>query len=280
MKSKLLGILGWLIVLSLLISCTSTGNTSVSTSATKNQAISKVVVYKVIREEIQYSDGVMAGYTLYQYDTKGNLILEQQFNGKKSLVLKKTGEIKANGKQLVVTIANPSGELQGISVKDFDNTGLLIKETLLNAQNQIQSSSEFIYDKLRNLTTWITRGQGQSIIAQINYILKDSLTIGIEIQDSTGQSIKKFTQTFNSDGLITTKVEKDAEGKLISTINYSYANGKLAKEEYLNAEGILQRTVAYVYNDVGQPNRIQFFDRKGKLMESRIQEFQAFTQSE
>lgn len=279
MKFLIRGLIPSLLAVCLITACT-TGNNVSSNSSTDTGAVKQVPtasqVTRVVREEIQYSDGVSAGATIYHYDTKGNLLGEEQLNGKGILVLKKSVVRSSDGKKSIITSTNPAGEVLAINLDEYDADGRLIKETATNAQKEVQSQSEYTYDKKGNMLTWITRGQGQAIIARIIYTVKGMQTSAMEIQDASGQVVKRFSQEFNANGQISAKIEQDASGKTLSRINYGYENGKLIKEDYLNGDAILQRSVTYVYNDKGQAIRVQFLDRKGKLMETRFQEFQVF----
>jgi len=274
------GIIPGIVVLFFAGACTTGGNAhSASANGTNKldkQAVNSNQITRVIREEIQYADGLSASSTLFHYDAKGFLLGEEQMDGKGALVLKKAVVPSSDGRQAVVTSVNSSGEVQAIALNEYDAAGRIVKETLSNAKKEVQSQSEYSYDQQGNLISWITRGQSQMVVAKILYTVRDSLTTSMEIQDPSGQAVKHFDQEFNSAGQITSKTEKDMSGTVLSRVKFSYENGKLVKEDYLNGDAILQRTIAYVYNEKGQAFRAQFLDRKGKLLETRIQDFQVF----
>lgn len=268
-----------------LFACASPGTAAQGTPAPSAAPVAKtkqikVEVAKPTKEVVKYADGLLASSSVATYDAAGRPLSEEQYDGKGKLSQKKVYAYSADGAAAAVTVSDASGATLAQAQQQFDKAGRLVKETLSNAKGDVQSSAEYAYDAAGNQLSWVSRGPDQSVVARINYIVKDGKTGLIEIQDAGGQVIKRFEQVFDANGKLVSKTEKDASGKQLSQINYSYNGNKLAKEERQKGDGGLQQSLSYLYNDKGQANRIEFYDRRGKLMEYHELEYQIFSRTE
>jgi hypothetical protein len=240
----------------------------------------QVQVPQLTREEVRYADGTLIQSSNITYDPKGNILKEELFNQKKSLVFAKTSGWSADGLTQTVTTVNQGGEVQGITVRQLDARGRVLKETLLNGSRAVESISEYSWDEDGNPVSWVTRKPDNSVVISTRYKLRNGRIGTIELLDDKDNPIQRFEQLWNDQGQLVKKTALDPSGAPGSVVEYRYQGKSLVREDYSRADGTLVRSIEYSYNDKGAPFQVQYLDRRGKPTEIHKQEFQFFTHAE
>ncbi len=239
-----------------------------------------VQVPKLAKEEVSYPDGTLSQYTVYTYDAGGKLLKEEMFNQKKQLVLKRTTETSTDGLIQTISTTNASNELQGLVARVLDSRGLVLKESLMTEKKEVQSISEYSWDKEGNPLTWISSNKDQSTIVVTTYKVSAGKIENIVLADDKGTIIKRFDLTWNDQGQLTKKAEVDPVTGPVSAIIYHYDDKQLSREDYTKADGTTVRSIVYSYDEHKVPVQFQNLDRKGKVTEIHKQDFQFFSRTE
>ena len=272
----------------LLISCTTTGTTPAvnvlpSPSEPAKKLITKVievVLPRLIKEDVTYADGTLSQASVLTYDTKGNLVREELFNHRRALVLSKNYQTSSDGSTQTITTTTPTGEVQGIDVRQLDDKGQILKETLFSDKKEIQSIAEYSWDKDGIMLLWISKNPDNKVIITTKYAVQDGKVTAIEILDSENKVMKHFDQQWNDQGLLVEKTEIDPSAGVLSIIEYHYQDKLLLREDYLKADGTTIRSIEYIYKDLNLPDEIRLLDKKGQVNEIHKNVYQVFSHPE
>jgi antitoxin component YwqK of YwqJK toxin-antitoxin module len=239
-----------------------------------------VRTWRVIRDETRYADNSLSQYQTSAYDASGKLLKEESFNQKRQPVFRKQYERPADSRTESVTTFNQQNEVQGISLRDYDESGRLVRERLLNARKELQSQSEYAWDQSGIPVFWLSKGADGAVVVSTTYKITASKITEIALAAGDGSPIARFEQTWDTQGRLVKKTEYDYAGKLKASIEYLWSDGRLVRENHRKADDSPLRSIKYSYGEVPLPFRMDYFDRQGRLSEFRTFEYQPFDRTE
>lgn len=232
--------------------------------------------WKVLGIETAYSDGVLSSVSRFQYDGSGNMLKEEQFSGTKVLLGQKTYTYKTPENVEIVTF-DGKGEILGKAVRVLSGDRIL-KETLTNAKNEIQSIEEYGYDAQGRKTRWSVKTASGSQVSS-EYVWDQGRLVRISVLDAGANVIKRFERTYDAAGLLTMEEEYDAKGELLGLIAYIREGAALVREERRSPTGAVLSSVQYTNDADGNPVMMKYLDRNGRVIEAKSQTGQIFTRT-
>jgi len=230
----------------------------------------------LVTGETAYPDGVVSAFVRNQYDEKGQILKEEQFNGTKVLVTQKVYLYPAAGKVEVLTL-NGIGETQGKAVREVVEDRIL-KESLFNPKGELQSTEEYTYDSKGQKTKWFVRTSSGNQVSS-EYIWENGNIARVNVLDASSVLIKRFERSYGSEGLLSGEEEYDASGTLLGKIVYVREGKDLVRQENQNPAGGVQSSFKYKNDGDGNPVEIRYLDRNGNLLEVKTQVWQGFTRT-
>ncbi len=198
----------------------------------------------LLAEILYKSDGTLWETTTYVRSKKGKLeeIHHQYEDGSSTIT-----HISGNKSEEIIRIQDEKNVLDSLTHKQFDAEGRLVKETVLNGEEETEQELHFKYDE-----------EGR-LIERLDIDAKNEVQIKYSLRyDHMGNLTTKLGIT--QEGKIAERhsYQYDAEGKLIEErenglqVQYTYdQDGKCIKEETLNAQGVPEATRHFSYNKEG-----------------------------
>ena len=184
----------------------------VAKAPVRKERIEEYKVPVVVKETVSFADGVVDKVISYGYG-EGYAILLSSVARKPSSSepSERIAFEYAGGRLSVKSTFGPDGALSSKCVYEYNGSGELVRETILDGKGVIQSVSEWIWDNGRK-SSWRVLSAAGVVMARTDYF-------------------------YEGDRLASTKL-MDGSGNAKGRIEYSYAEGdKLAKVLYFNAAG-------------------------------------------
>ncbi len=232
--------------------------------------------WKVLGVDTAYSDGVLSSVSRFEYDAAGNMLKEEQFSGAKVLLGLKTYNYKTPENVEIVTF-DGKGEILGKAVRVLSGDRI-VKETLTNAKNEIQSTEEYTYDAQGQKTRWSVKTASGSQVSS-EYVWDQGRLVRISVLDAGGAVIKRFERTYDAGGLLTAEEEYDAKGELAGSIAYIREGAVLVREERRTPTGAVLSSVQLTNDAEGNPVNMKYLDRSGRVIETKTQTGKTFTRT-
>lgn len=277
----LLSILSFFLVFT---ACTTTPGTITQNGSSESENVQgpievKKVIPLVTLAVSHYADGLESGRVVSTWNDEGYLVREETWNASKILSEYKTSTL--SGSTQIFRSMNGQDELQSIKTLTFNKNMKPLRETFSNSKEEPQSISEWVYDEKGNLLSWKARNGSGTLLAETIYLYNDKgQNQKIELKDASGLLTGSFVNAYNSEGLLTKKTEVDATGKTVGATVYTYEKGVLIQEDQQTADGILLRSIKYLNNSEGWPVKIQYIDRRGRILEIKDLTYTSITRSE
>lgn len=272
---KLLKGLLSIFILLAVVSCTTTEKKSDSmdrddiisdTSSDKSNLVEKDIeefIYLVTREESFYGDGQVDTITTYTYNDDYNLVSKVQTN-EQGEVLSSYINTYNDGKLLRTNNLGLGNVLNNYSTFEYSGD-LVIKETMYDNEDKIQTVNEYSYDG-QNLISWRTLNSDGGVLAITEYEYdKNDNCILVSIKDALGAtdgSIKKIYKK----NLLVEESTLGSNGKLEKSTKYIYDGVTLIEKVYFDQRGNKKRSETYEFNSsLPVPNRINLLYNSGNL---------------
>jgi YD repeat-containing protein len=266
----------------LIVSCKSVDAASSATKAPQKaeKPAPKTVeirTWKIESVKSLYPDGMVSSVSTTKYDDSGKILSEAQYDGKNNLVSEK--EYAWNSDKSVTMVSkNAAGEVIGKMIGEYDGPRLM-KETLANEKDDVQSTESYRYDAAGNRTgLTVTTATGGTV--STDYVRENGILVRIRILDASGNVIKRFERTYDALGALLKEDEYDADGTLRGSIAYTLDKGVIVREDKLNAAGGVIGHVEYVNDENGNAKEVRYFAGNGKLVEMKQQQWKLFTRTE
>lgn len=225
------------------------------------------------RVETAYPDGMLSGVEEFSLDDTGRVVKDTLYDGKMNVVTVKSWSLEGDRASLEITDA--TGTLIGKGSRVWVG-GLLAEETRLTPKGETQSTERYEYDAEGRKVRWsVQTAQGSTVTTDYGWV-GGNLAV-ISVKDSTGTEIKHFERSYNAAGVPLAEEELASSGILVRRVSYASEGGFVVAEETRNGTGGLVSSVTYENDENGNPVTVKFYDRSGRLIETRTQAWTGFT---
>ncbi len=202
-------------------------------------------VYFPTKETVYYGDGQIDTITTYTYDENFDLLSKIQANEQGEILESHIGNIE-NGFLVRESSLGFGNVLNSYTLFEYNSDGNIIKDTLFDRDDKIQSINEYEYNS-GNMVSWRTLGANGGVLAITTYA---------------------YDEMNNN-----TKIEmRDASRAIDGIIEKSYQDNKLSEERILDSKGNVEKSATYIYEG---DNLIEktYFDDKAKKKRSESFEY-------
>jgi len=223
----------------------------------------------VSQETIQYGDGFIDGYRLYEYNDNGQ-ILKKTYIGSDEAVVSE--ELFYYEEGLLVRSEYISGnEIISQSAFSYNSDKQLVEESFMTPTGELQGVSSYEYDKKGRRIKWISGDSGGIPMMYTEY----------EYEKDRISRMSYFLPTGEMEGYTLLEYEGS---ELISEATYSASSKLEKKTEYLFQEDVLvkslfyygknvSRTVEYSYGENGNVIEEKTLNRNGDVTDIVLKEY-------
>ena len=186
-------------------SSSSGGGNSLPNGSGPKGAISKRVLTSIYYGSNGYTSTSIYT-TKYDYDNKGNLIKEIEYNENESISSWYEYEYE-NGNRIKRTSRNSDGSISSYYLSEYNNKGNEIKRVSYKADESISTRYQYEYDSNGNMTK--------------------------EVRCSPdGNTCKRYELTYDSNGNMIKNEEFDTQGNLTENYIYTWSGNKVTYDKY------------------------------------------------
>lgn len=166
--------------------------------AQSSSSIRKKNIKRVEQKQFDYKDGkeIIARWSLDEYDNKGRVISEKEFNADSTFKVFETYKYDRKGRIVSHCEFDKIGKLKKKSETDFDNMNDRKEERVFNSNNDLTELTRFNYNSFGLKTEEIT-------------YKPDGLTV-----------LKKVSYSYDSKGSLIERKVYNEKGELIQVRNY------------------------------------------------------------
>lgn len=221
-------------------------------------------VYFPTKEMVFYGDGQIDTITTYTYNENFDLLSKIQTNEQGEVL---ESHITTFQKGLLVRENNFGfgNLLNSYTVFEYNSDGNVIKDTLFDKEDKIQSISDYEY-LAKNMVSWRTLGPTGGVLAITTYVYDDiGNNIKIEMRDA-GSSIDGVIEKSYQDNKISEEKIMDSKGNIEKSATYVYEGENLIEKIYFDNKDKKKRSESYEYtNSLPVPSKINQHYKSGAL---------------
>ena len=174
--------------------------------------------YFVSQETIQYDDGFIDGYRLYEYDDDGLILKQSHIGSDESLISEE--QFYYEDKLLVESEFLTGGELISKSVYSYSPEKYLVEEVFMSPGGMVQGSSSYEYDSSGRKTKWISNDSGGIPLMYTEYEYKGDVLSRMSYFLPTGE-MEGYTQLDYENSRLVKEATYSASSKLRRKQNIS-----------------------------------------------------------
>jgi hypothetical protein len=281
LKPSLSGVFLFAVLLLLFSGCTTTGEQDAADAESLPEAVAEpeteIVTIPVLQRESSYiGEDILDSTRVYHWEG-GRLAKVEVRDSFDDLIETVAYEYEGSDRAAQKSVLGPDGKLRSMRKYEYDSRGNLALEEVYNSREELQTSSEYLYDE-GHLVRWnVTDGSG-SLLAYTEYRWDGDRNVRIDTYSSGGVLTDYFIRTFVAGNLVSQ--ERFTEnGTSSGKVEYSYGNGLLTKEQHYRANGSLERTVSYEYDQEGSVVR-EVYRRADETVEQVISREFAYREEE
>ncbi|QEN05719.1 hypothetical protein EW093_13685 [Thiospirochaeta perfilievii] len=271
---------GFLLTLSIafIFSCATTekGPKELDSEVVEEQAQKEEIEKKMVEKEVEvktyyptieetyYGDGQIDTITKYTYNDNYDLIKKVQTNEQEEVLESHIYTVE-NGLKTKDVSYGFGNVLNSYSTFEYDVNGNLVKETLFDKNDSVQSINTYEYQG-KNLSIWRTLGPSEGVLAITGYFYDSNNNITKVEMRNGGNVVDGTIQKSYSDNLITEEKILDSEGNIEKSISYIYDGNLLIEKIYLDDKGNKKRSESFEYSESKPvPDRINQLYRSGAV---------------
>jgi YD repeat-containing protein len=207
------------------------------------------------KQLVYFADGSLDEYTEYgwdktyshkdseiRYSASGGVLerIEYAYNDDRGKVTTKiTKDVQMRPKNRVVYQYTPQGNLW--------------RESLVDNNNKVVSTYEYAYDNKGNRTSRIIKNRAGDKLAETIYTFDNQgKMISSQTRDFSESNVSSTEYSYDAQGNLVKQVVMDVNGKVSSTINAVWQNGREMRNEMLAADGSVRMRVTNEYGNNGE----------------------------
>jgi hypothetical protein len=207
------------------------------------------------KSEVLFADGSLDEYVTSDYDSSFESLLNQnRYSASGALVEQVEYAYQEERGWLTTKITRDvENRLKNRVVYQYNDQGLLWRETLVNKSGKAVSSYEYGYDAKGNRTSRIVNSGTGNRMAETLYTFNNNGVItASETKDGAGRRISSSENQYDGNGNLTSQKVFNADGQLTSVINVVWQDGHEVKNEQAGADGSVQLRVTNEYGSGGE----------------------------
>jgi hypothetical protein len=225
--------------------------------------------YFVSQETIQYGDGFIDGYRLYEYDDDGRILKQSHIGSDESLISEEQFFYEEG--LLVNSEYLTGGELISLSLYSYGKNKELVEEVFMSPAGIVQGSSSFEYDNSGRKTKWISNDSGGIPLMYTEYDYEGSVLNRMRYFLPTGE-MEGYTQLDYKDSRLVKEASYSAASKLEKKTEYQYKGDQLISALFYFGKN-LSRTVEYSYDVNGNVREEKNLNRNGDVIDIISKEY-------
>ncbi len=225
----------------------------------------------ISQETIQYGDGFVDGYKLYEYDDNGLIQKQSQIGSDESIISEEF--FYYEGDLLVRSEYYSGNEMISQSLYSYNGKKQLVEESFMDPKGDLQGVSSYEYDESGRKTKWISGDSGGIPMMYTEYEYDENGIIRMSYFLPTGE-MEGYTQMIYKENVLVEEATYSASSKLEKKTEYVYNEGRLMKSLYYFGKN-LSRTIERSYDENGNVSELKTLNRNGDITDVVIKEYVA-----
>ena len=223
----------------------------------------------ISQETIQYGDGFVDGYKLYEYDDNGLIQKQSQIGSDESIISEEIFFYEGN---LLVRSEYYSGnEMISQSLYSYNGNKQLVEESFMDPNGDLQGISSYDYDESGRKIKWISGDSGGIPMMYTEYEYDENGIIRMSYFLPTGE-MEGYTQMTYKDSVLVEEATYSASSKLEKKTEYVYEDKRLTKSLYYFGKN-LSRTIERSYDESGNVSELKTLNRNGDVTDIVVKEY-------
>jgi hypothetical protein len=273
------GVLMFTRILFIIISFSLAAGCATEPAGQPDQPIAKENLQRLIKETSLFADNDADQIREYSYSANGTQVVQEK------VIDAASGRVREiiyydyqNGLKAERRSYNADNKLTGRRTYTYTAAGLPETEKYFDEQNVLTMSSAYTYDAGGNKTKWITTNAAGTVMASTVYIYQNG---------QNGRLAATILSGLNTVSDLTVSITYDAAGRNIRE-TYTTPAGNIEKEITCQYDDLgrvkIQETLSSFKTSLGKtvytysgsregPDRIEYFDDKGKLQKTIINDW-------
>jgi hypothetical protein len=208
------------------------------------------------RAVVKFADGTIDEFTLSEYDPSDITLLKEQNRFSASGGLMDQIEYTYDEEKKVITTKLTKDEENRLKSRivyiNDENTGRLLKESVVNKASKVVSSNEYTYNEDGNVASRAILNGNNVRLAETVYIYKGNLVVASKTQAGNGKPISSSTNDYDRDGNLVQQVLYNAAGQITRKISTVWQNGKEMVVIQTTRDGKPQMKITNEYGAAGE----------------------------
>ncbi|MDR2079801.1 MAG: hypothetical protein LBP74_08795 [Treponema sp.] len=207
------------------------------------------------RVVVKFPDGTVDEFTLSEYDPSDITLLGQnRFSASGGLM--DQIEYTYDEEKKVITTKLTKDEENRLKSRivyiNDENTGRLLKESVVNKASKVISSNEYTYNEDGNVASRAILNGNNVRLAETVYTYNGNLVVASKTQDGNGKPISSSTNDYDRDGNLVQQVLYNAAGNITRKISTVWQNGMEIETTQTTADGRPQLKNTNEYGAAGE----------------------------
>jgi hypothetical protein len=217
----------------------------------KKERIEEFKTPMILKETIQFADGVIDRVITYTYDDGYRHLLSTIATKPSSIdPIERVVYGYDNGVLAVKTLYGSDGIVQSKTAYDYSPDGLMTKETVLDGKDMVQSISEWTWEGSRKVS-WRVISTAGLTLAKTEYVYDHDMLVASSLFDGSGTPKGRIAYAYGEANALVTVSYFNAAGAQDGRTEYTLKDGRPATESVYRADGRLERKVSYEYGAEG-----------------------------
>lgn len=223
----------------------------------------------VSQETIQYGDGFIDGYRLYEYDDNGRILKKTHIGSDESVI---SEELFYYEDGLLVRSEYISGnEIISQSAFSYDPNKQLVEESFMTPTGELQGLSSYEYDKKGRKIKWISGDSGGIPMMYTEYEYSKDKMSRMSFFLPTGEMEGYTLLEYQGDTLIS-EATYSASSKLEKKVEYIFKDKVNTKSVFYYGKNV-SRTVGFSYDENGNVIEEKTMNRNGDVTDIVVKEY-------
>jgi hypothetical protein len=207
------------------------------------------------RAVVKFADGTVDEFTLSEYDPSDITLLGQnRFSASGGLM--DQIEYTYDEEKKVVTTKLTKDEENRLKSRivyiNDENTGRLLKESVVNKASKVISSNEYTYNDDGNVASRAILNGNNVRLAETVYTYNGNFVVASKTHDGNGKAISSSTNDYDRDGNLVQQVLYNAAGSVTRKISTVWQNGMEIETTQTTADGRPQLKITNEYGTAGE----------------------------